>query len=275
MHFPCNWLQIVENAADPIHNAYLHAIVSQQFSAGFNVLPALDFIETPLGYLSMATRRVKDFVFLRASDMILPNVSQFTRGSRKWRDEENFAIAASTTRWAVPVDNHESFYIGFSHFNELTQRLHPVSEDKFGVGKANLIGQTGDRPYEERQREPGDWDALVSQGLIANRKNEHLGTTDRGVVMSRRQLTRAVNAVKNGETPALPRLYKDGPVRTYCHEVIFRLPSQSNITSDEMVGAFGRRAAQIVIETDHLDPVERERTVQQRVQQLLTSDLVS
>src|SRR5688500_17309411 len=64
---PCNWVQIVENAADPIHNAFLHAIVSgQQFSPAFKVLPVLDFVETPLGFLSMATRKVGDFVFIRA-----------------------------------------------------------------------------------------------------------------------------------------------------------------------------------------------------------------
>jgi len=28
MRLPCNWVQIVENGCDPIHNAYLHAIVS-------------------------------------------------------------------------------------------------------------------------------------------------------------------------------------------------------------------------------------------------------
>ena len=73
MRLPCNWLQIVENAADPIHNAFLHAIVSgQQFSPAFNVLPVLDYVETPLGFLSMATRRIKDSIFIRASDMIMP-----------------------------------------------------------------------------------------------------------------------------------------------------------------------------------------------------------
>ena len=44
MNLPCNWLQIVENASDPMHNAFLHAIVSgQQFSPAFKVLPQLDF----------------------------------------------------------------------------------------------------------------------------------------------------------------------------------------------------------------------------------------
>ena len=40
LEYPCNWLQVIENAADPIHNAYLHAIVSGlQFSAAFREFP--------------------------------------------------------------------------------------------------------------------------------------------------------------------------------------------------------------------------------------------
>jgi nitrite reductase/ring-hydroxylating ferredoxin subunit len=105
MRLPCNWLQIVENACDPIHNAYLHAIVSgYQFSPAFAVPPALDFIETPLGFLSMATRRikgngrVKDKVFIRASDIILPNLAQFASGQNP-ADADCFNIACSFTRW--------------------------------------------------------------------------------------------------------------------------------------------------------------------------------
>ena len=45
-NMPCNWLQIVENATDPIHNAYLHAIVAgEQFSNAFKAAPELDFPE--------------------------------------------------------------------------------------------------------------------------------------------------------------------------------------------------------------------------------------
>jgi hypothetical protein len=212
--FPVNWLQIVENAADPMHNYFLHAIVSQHFSTGFNVLPVLDFVETPQGYLSMATRRVNDFIFVRASDMILPNISQFTRGARKWRDEENFFIACATMRWAVPIDNHNTMSMGFTHINSRTQRLQHVRDDELGVGKTHLIGQTGDRPYQERQRAPGDWDALTGQGVVANRKTEHLATTDRGVVTTRRQLMRAIGAIEKKETPSIPRTYSGEPVRT-------------------------------------------------------------
>src|SRR5689334_18411979 len=192
MTLPCNWLQIVENACDPIHNAYLHAISSgAQFSPAFAVLPALDFVETPLGFLSMATRRVKDNVFIRASDIIMPNVGQFASGANL-ATEEGFAISCFLTRWVTPVDDHNAFYIGLIHLNDYTTRGRPARAEDYGVGRMGLIGQTPDRPYEERQREPGDFDALVSQGAIQNRKNEHLGTTDRGVVMFRRFLARGI-----------------------------------------------------------------------------------
>jgi len=272
--YPCNWLQIVENAADPIHNAYLHAIVSgQQFSPAFAVLPALDFVRTPLGFLSMATRRVKDHVFIRASDMIMPNIGQFASGQNN-ATEEGFAISCYLTRWVTPVDDHNSFYIGVVHLNDYTEMQRGVREDAFGVGKMGLIGQTPDRPYEERQREPGDYDACVSQGAIQNRRNEHLGTTDRGVVLYRRLLAESIAAVESGREPSLPRLYPENPVRTYCHELVFRLPSQSNIDDIRSLGEFGRRAAGIVVETDALQPREREAVAGERIRRLLSAELV-
>lgn len=272
--YPCNWLQVVENACDPIHNAYLHAIVSGvQFSPAFKVLPALDFVETPLGFLSMATRRVKNFVFIRASDIIMPNVGQFMGASEA--DHESFSISALLTRWVVPLDDENCIYIGVNHLNNFTNPSGRMKPEYFGVDRMGLIGQTPDRPYRERQLEPGDYDALVGQGVIANRKAEHLGTTDRGVVMFRRMLARGIEAIEKGEMPALPRTSGGGPVRTYTHELIFDLPSQSTINDLSSLATFGRRAASIVIDTDALDPIEREAIASNRIRQLIANELVA
>jgi hypothetical protein len=274
LFYPCNWLQIVENAADPIHNAYLHAIVSgQQFSPAFAVLPALDFVKTPLGFLSMATRLVKDHIFIRASDMMMPNIGQFASGANN-ATEEGFSISCYLTRWVVPLDDHHSFYMGVVHLNEYTQKRRGVREDAFGVGKMGLIGQTPDRPYEERQREPGDYDACVSQGIVQNRRGEHLGTTDRGVVLFRRLLGQSIAAAQAGQPLTLPRIQAQNPVRTYCHELVFRLPSRSSIADLAAVGEFGRRAAALVIETDGLAPEEREAVAAERIRRLLATEPV-
>ncbi|MGH7035404.1 MAG: Rieske 2Fe-2S domain-containing protein [Stellaceae bacterium] len=265
---PCNWLQIVENAADPIHTAYLHAIVSQQFSRAFAVQPALDFVETPLGFLSMATRRVKDRVFMRASDVILPNVGQFT-AARNRAESDSFQISTTTTRWVTPYDDHNSVYIGVAHLNTVTNPEGRITEDMFGVGKRNSIGQTPDRPYEERQREPGDYDAVVAQGVVANRANEHLGSTDRGIVLLRRMLRKAIAAAQEGTVPATPRLAGNGPTPTYTHAAVMRLPSETALGDFEALERFGREAAQIVIETDRFTPKEREAVAEDRIRRLL------
>jgi nitrite reductase/ring-hydroxylating ferredoxin subunit len=272
---PCNWIQIVENACDPIHNAYLHAIVSgEQFSAAFKVMPALDFVETPHGFLSMATRHVKDKVYIRASDIMLPNVAQFATGNND-ASEECFNISCGLTRWVVPIDDHNSLYIGFGHYSTRTDRFRRAPASELGVDRMGFIGQTADRPYEERQMEPGDYDALVSQGAIANHQAEHLGTTDRGIVMFRRMLGRAIDAVRTGDIPAKPRLYSGEPVRTYTHEVVMTLPSQANISDKQWLADFGRRAAQIVIDTDTLPPLERETAARQRISDLMSTSLVA
>jgi 5,5'-dehydrodivanillate O-demethylase len=43
--------------------------------------------------------------------------------------------------------------------------------------------------------------AWVGQGIVADRENEHLGESDRGVVLLSRQLQRDMEAVERGEDP--------------------------------------------------------------------------
>jgi nitrite reductase/ring-hydroxylating ferredoxin subunit len=263
LEYPCNWLQVVENACDPIHNVYLHAINNQQFDAAFAVNPVLDFIETPLGFLSSATRRVGNLVYTRSSDIIFPNVGQFIGGPVGPKSPK-FHIAAVLTRWVTPVDDTHCFYLGYFNLNGMTNPAGMMKPEMFGVHKAGLIGQTGDRPYFDRQREPGDFDALASQGAVADRTNEHLGRTDRGIVMFRRLLGRAIREMQAGETPALPRLYDDGHVPTYVHEVAVEVDPASPIGDDESLLAFGREAARVVIETDHITNNEERTATAQR-----------
>jgi len=275
LELPCNWVQISENAADPIHNAFLHVISSgAQFAPTFAIMPALEFVESPLGFICSATRRVKNSVFIRASDMIMPNCAQFIGGTNMI--EEEFTIAAFLTRWAVPLDDHNSLYIGFTGFNPFTNPKGEIDEATVGLGKLNLIGQTADRPYEERQREPGDYDAIASQGVIANRQAEHLGTADRGVVMFRRLLARCIKETEDGLVPSVPRPSNGDTVRSYVHSLVMTLPEGSDIAAGDMkaTGEFGRRAAQVVIDTDTLPPREREAEARRRIQALLTKEAV-
>jgi hypothetical protein len=54
---------------------------------------------------------------------------------------------------------------------------------------------------EEHQRFPGDWEAQTGQGPITLHSDEHLATSDRGIVRLRRLLAGQVAAVAKGEDP--------------------------------------------------------------------------
>jgi nitrite reductase/ring-hydroxylating ferredoxin subunit len=274
LHWPCNWLQIQENGADPIHTAYLHAIATTQFSKAFAQPSALDFIQTPLGFLAMATRRVGDFIFFRSSDIVMPNFAQFPTGLTP-ADTEKFAISCGLSRWIVPIDDCSSFTIGVRHLNNVMNPKGELKEYMVGVGRTGFIGQTEDRPYEERQVEPGDFDAIVSQGPITNRRNEHLGLTDRGIGMLRRMVARGIEAVKEGEALTVPKYSDSALTPTYTHDLVVKLPSQFNISDLDVLSRYGRAAAKIVIETDHLPPKEREAVARGQIEKLLTHDLVN
>ena len=250
---PCNWLQVVENACDPIHNAFLHVIVSNQFASSFKVLPALDFIDTPIGFLSMATRNVKGHVFVRASDIIMPNVGQFTGASNN-ADKESFRVGCGRTRWVVPLDDGNCHYIGYVHFNEKHKPYGTTTPEDYGVERAGFIGQTDERPYQERQREPGDYDAVVSQGLVANRVSETLGVTDRGIVKFRRMLTTAIMAHTEKSKPDFPcPVIHQGVMRTYAHEYALKIQDPEKFTSVDALQVLGKLAALAVVEGQFKD----------------------
>lgn len=280
MELPCNWLQVHENACDPAHTTYLHAAVSgAQFERTFRALPALDFIPTPLGFVAPATRKTDKMVFVRANDLIMPNVLHVT-GSRGLGLQESFTVSALLTRWAVPADDTHTYYIGYVHDNPLNQfdgapegsaSVGPIAT-RIGHNRMNLIGQTAYRPYAERQREPGDYDAMVSPGPIVNRAAEHLGTTDRGVALYRRLLASEVARVERGDDPSLPSPHGDGPVRTYCYSMSLPLGDKA-IADMKELRAFGRRTTEIVIETADLPPAERESTAAARTRRLLSKDV--
>ena len=214
---PCNWLQVKENCMDPVHGAFLHAIVSGvQFTAAWGVLPELEFRESPVGLVYIATRRVEDRIWVRVSDFMAPNIHQF---APDWDDAKKVKIfdRPMITRWAVPIDDTNTMNIDFAHYHESwTAPLEQVVNPAFG--------QTDDRPFEERQRRPGDYDAQTSQRSIAVHALEHLATSDRGVVMLRRMLRNGIRAVQRGEDPFGILREPVARIPTYAQNTILRIP---------------------------------------------------
>ncbi len=273
LHFPCNWLQVHENGADPMHVPFVHALMSEvQFTKMFGAIPVIDNVETPLGFLSLATRRWGDNLYVRANDVILPNMAQFgtpfVRG-----EEEKFAVCAGITRWVVPIDDENNFTFGIRHFNSAIDPFNEGRRDLIGLLKTDGFGQTGDRPYHERQRNPGDWDVQMSQGPITGHSREHLVAHDSGVALLRRLLRQGIRDHAAGKAPAMPVLYPpDTMVPTYVAEIVAAFPPR-NSNEDTALFRFGRAVAAMLVETQTLDYAERAREIERRVRALSVEEL--
>ena len=117
-YYPCNWLQILENAMDPVHTAFLHTIVSgSQFTEEFGNVPELDFSETPVGMIYVATRRVGDNLWARMVENVLPNLQQVAPIWENGHTEHPFN-GPMMSRWIVPVDDTNTMFIEFRHVSE-------------------------------------------------------------------------------------------------------------------------------------------------------------
>src|ERR1700751_4455600 len=113
--YPCNWLQIMENTVDPVHTAFLHTIVSgSQFTDEFGKVPELDFMETPVGVIYIATRRVGANIWARMVENVLPNLQQVAPIWEDGRQEHPFS-GPMMRRWIVPVVATNTMFIEFRH----------------------------------------------------------------------------------------------------------------------------------------------------------------
>src|SRR4029077_4668480 len=70
-----------------------------------------------------------------------------------------------------------------------------------GAGAATNRKRWIDMTPDERREFPGDWEAQVGQGAITFHSDEHLATSDQGILLLRRLLNSQVNAVSRGEDP--------------------------------------------------------------------------
>jgi phenylpropionate dioxygenase-like ring-hydroxylating dioxygenase large terminal subunit len=214
---PCNWLQVKENCMDPAHLSFLHTIVSgAQFTPEFGILPPIEFPATSCGMAYITPRRVGDNVWVRIADFIPPNIHQFPP---VWEDgkQEKVMSRPYMTIWAVPVDDTTTINTGFMYIpNDMEvdeKRMHKLVES---------FGQTGDRSYEERQRQPGDYDAQTTQRAIAVHAMERLTTTDRGIIMLRKMIREGIRAVAAGADPHGVSMADTGPIRTYSQDTVIR-----------------------------------------------------
>jgi phenylpropionate dioxygenase-like ring-hydroxylating dioxygenase large terminal subunit len=234
---PCNWLQIKDNSMDPVHTSFLHAISSgYHFTEAFGALAELDWEETPYGMMYIATRRLGDLVWVRVADFMAPNVHQFTREIEE-ATQEKPASRPVVIRWAVPIDDTHTWNMELAQIDP-AWGLTPEQ-----VGSPGF-GQSKDRPYDERQRHPADYDAQSSQREIAVHALEHLASTDRGVIMLRKIVRDGIRAVQAGRDPREIVRASSAPIVTHCQDSVLKIAASKDPDADaQLLREIGRTVA--------------------------------
>jgi hypothetical protein len=125
----------------------------------------------------------------------------------------------------------------------------------------DFYGQGVGQSFEERQRLPGDYDAIVSQRPIAIHGLEHLTYCDKGVVMLRKLLRRDIRKLAAGEEIPASTLRSNGLIPTYCHDTVLAIPPIAGIDDLELQEEVGRRVTEIVVEGDQHTLDDRLETV--------------
>ena len=186
---PCNWLQHFENIPDAFHVPVLHGSFSGvQFVQQMGIMPKVRWEYSDRGVKTHSVRELDDgTIHFRISEAALPTlrvvpnprVAQYSR--------------VETIGWVLPIDD-TSFRI---YTAGRVKEKGEIAKSRSRLG-GKLWEELTD---EEHQRLPGDYEAQVGQGAITYHSEEHLATTDQGVVMLRRLLQRQLDAIAQGKDP--------------------------------------------------------------------------
>jgi phenylpropionate dioxygenase-like ring-hydroxylating dioxygenase large terminal subunit len=186
---PCNWFQHYDNLPDVFHVYVLHTTFSGvQFVSDMGILPEVSWHLTDKGVKTVSVRKLEDGrIFRRISEAVLPTLRVIPNPKvGRYGSVESIG-------WVLPIDD-TSFRIYTS------ARVREPGE--LARSRSRLNGKLWEELTEEEHRRfPGDYEAMVGQGPITLHDEEHLTTTDTGIVMLRRFFQRQLDTVAAGRDP--------------------------------------------------------------------------
>jgi 5,5'-dehydrodivanillate O-demethylase len=189
-HLPCNWLQCMENSLDPVHFEWLHANLINYVAKRRGQEPVM----FPARHRRIAFDRFEYGIYKRrllegddpntSPDWLVGHPVLFP----------NTLDTGGSLQIRVPIDDHNTL-----HF------LYTVSPR--AAGEPEKL-EVYDLPNEHEDGRlvvetviGTDMMAWVTQGPTTPRQLEHLGVSDRGIIMYRSALSDAIDAVERGEDP--------------------------------------------------------------------------
>jgi 5,5'-dehydrodivanillate O-demethylase len=187
---PCNWFQAQENSIDPVHFEWLHGHWSRSLHGGQG--PAVP------GHLKIGFDEFEHgFVYRRVLEGQSEQDELWTVGRTcLW---PNCLFTGAHFEWRVPIDDDNTLSVGW-FFDRVPREMEPFEQGRIPFWYGPIKDpRTGDWITTHVMNQ--DFVAWVGQGARADRTREHLGESDRGVIMMRRRLLEEAAVVARGGEP--------------------------------------------------------------------------
>jgi 5,5'-dehydrodivanillate O-demethylase len=197
-----NWMQIQENSLDPVHTEWLHGKLFEFVCEKEGIKTAFARHHKKIAFdefkYGIVKRRLMEGQSEDASDwttghpILFPNILAVSSGDS--------TFMYYLFQWRVPIDDTttEHYWYSAYTFPEGTEIPSHLLEE-IPVFPAPQRDETGE--YRLGFVHGQDVMAWETQGPIAKRHLEKLGTTDKGVIMYRQLLQRELAKVQAGQDP--------------------------------------------------------------------------
>jgi phthalate 4,5-dioxygenase len=219
----CNWLQALEGGLDTSHSSFAHnnEIHDKSHLRSQDTAPRLEVYRTDYGYTYAGIRNLGDQSYVRAYHYVLP--AQQMRGrvtSRKGKHVDDHPTINGHI-W-VPIDDTTCWVYNWMYSYTpdipLTEEYAVALETQYGRGPDDLIPGTYrlkrnldndyliDRQVQKTRTFTGitgvnTQDMALQEGMgpIVDRSKEHLGTSDRAIIVMRQLLMEAMRDLEDGK----------------------------------------------------------------------------
>jgi len=187
-HVPCNWFQCQENSIDPVHFEWLHSNWSMVLRG--EVGPRAP-THTRLGFDEFD----HGFVYRRVREDTTEDDPLWTTGRVcLWPN----CLYTGHFEWRVPIDDENTLSVGW--FIDPLPGDEPFEQERIPCWTAPVTDPETGRWIDSHIMNQ-DFVAWVGQGRIADRTREHLGESDRGVLLMRKRMFEQLDVVAAGGDP--------------------------------------------------------------------------
>jgi 5,5'-dehydrodivanillate O-demethylase len=187
---PCNWLQCQENSIDPLHFEWMHMNWSVRLNEKLGPYSPrhlrMEFEEFDYGFVYRRLREgmsETDLMWTVGRCCLWPN-ALFTGDHFEWR---------------VPIDNENTLSVTWA-FTRVPREREPYVQGKIPAWRGPVRDQVNGGWISSHIMNQ-DFVAWVGQGVTADRTKEHLGLSDRGIILQRQRFLNDLEAIARGQDP--------------------------------------------------------------------------